>query len=87
MVDPVLLRGDIEFNLARILWSRLDEMVGNDEVERWFKAIVDEAGLERDRARRWVLYRTVDYWLWGLDYSLTKDPVRCARLAHVFMRS
>jgi hypothetical protein len=33
-----------------------------------------------ERARDWVVWRTVDYWLWGLSAGLTEDPVRCARL-------
>jgi streptomycin 6-kinase len=83
-VDPVLLRGDIAYDLARILWTRLDEMATTDEVRRWFAIIVDVAGLDRDRTAAWVRFRTVDYWLWGLNYGLTEDPVRCARLVDVF---
>ena len=85
-VDPVLLRGDIEYDLARILWSRLDEMTTDDEVLHWFDVIVSEAGLDRARARAWVRFRAVDYWLWGLSYGLTEDPVRCARLTGLFTR-
>ncbi|TCO19217.1 streptomycin 6-kinase [Kribbella steppae] len=76
-VDPVLLRGDIEYDLARVLWTRLDEMT---DIAAHFDIAVREAGLDRDRARDWVVYRTVDYWLWGLSVGLTEDPVRCARL-------
>lgn len=85
MVDLVLLRGDIEYDLARILWSRLDEMTNDEELARWVEVLVADAELERDRARLWVLFRSVDYWLWGLDYGLTEDPKRCARLARAFM--
>ena len=80
-VDPVLLRGDIEFDLARILWTRLDEMT---DIEDHFDTAVSEAELDRDRARDWVVFRTVDYWLWGLSVGLTEDPVRCARLIDAF---
>ncbi|MBA2468968.1 MAG: kinase [Chloroflexia bacterium] len=83
VVDPVLLRGDIDYDLARILWSRLDEMPRDDDVLRHIDTLVREAGLDRARARSWIVYRTVDYWLWGLGYGLTEDPVRCARLAGV----
>lgn len=76
-VDPVLLRGDIEYDLGRVLWTRLDEMT---DIVAHFDIAVREAGLDRDRARDWVVYRTVDYWLWGLSVGLTEDPVRCARL-------
>jgi len=80
-VDPALLRGDIEYDLARVLWTRLDEMT---EIVPHFDTAVGEAGLARDRARDWVVFRTVDYWLWGLSVGLTEDPVRCARLVAAF---
>lgn len=78
-VDPVLLRGDIEYDLARVLWTRLDEMT-DSEIVRHFDTAVREAGLDRRRARDWAIFRTVDYWLWGLSVGLTEDPLRCARL-------
>jgi streptomycin 6-kinase len=84
VVDPVLLRGDITYDLARILWTRLDEMTTDAEVVHWFNVIVCEADLDRDRAAAWVRFRTVDYWLWGLGFGLTEDPVRCERLARIF---
>ena len=80
-VDPVLLRGDIEYDLARVLWTRLDEMT---DIVSHFDTVVGEAALDRDRARDWVVYRTVDYWLWGLSAGLTEDPVRCAHLVAAF---
>ncbi|NIK55076.1 aminoglycoside phosphotransferase family protein [Kribbella shirazensis] len=82
-VDPVLYRGDIEFDLGRVLWTRLDEMT---DIVRYFDSTVSEAGLDRDRARDWVIWRTVDYWLWGLSVGLTEDPVRCARLVSALSR-
>jgi hypothetical protein len=30
-----------------------------------------------------VLFRAVDYWLWGLAAGLTEDPLRCRRLVSV----
>ncbi|MEB0266805.1 aminoglycoside phosphotransferase family protein [Cryobacterium sp. 10I5] len=83
-VDPVLLRGDIEYDLARILWTRLDEMKDDAEVLFHFDTVVREAQLDRKRAWKWVLYRSVDYWLWGLDNGLTTDPERCRRLVAIF---
>jgi streptomycin 6-kinase len=82
-VDPVLYRGDIDYDLARILWSRLDEM-NAETIDACFATLVAEAGLDPDRARAWVLFRAVDYWLWGLDHDLTEDPVRCHRLVQHF---
>ncbi|SNS24693.1 streptomycin 6-kinase [Actinoplanes regularis] len=79
-VDPVLMRGDIAFDLGRILWTRLDEMSDEAEIIRHFRAAVDAAGIDRDHGRDWVVFRTVDYWLWGLTAGLTEDPRRCRRL-------
>lgn len=83
-VDPVLLRGDIEYDLARILWTRIDEMPAA-EITAHFDAVVQEAGVERDRARDWVVFRAVDYWLWGLAAGFTADPPRCQRLVMAFL--
>ena len=41
---------------------------------------VREADLDSDRARDWILFRAVDYWLWGRRVGLTEDPERCRRL-------
>jgi streptomycin 6-kinase len=76
-VDPVLLRGDVEYDLGRVLWTRADEMT---DVGACFEAAVRAAGVARDRARDWVVFRAVDYWLWGLGRGLTEDPVRCERV-------
>jgi streptomycin 6-kinase len=84
-VDPVLLRGDIEYDLARVLWTRLDEMAGAAEIVEHFETAVEGAGVDRSRARDWVVFRTVDYWLWGLHHGLTEDPPRCRRLASALM--
>ena len=80
VVDPVLLRGDPAYDLARMLWTRLDEMADGDEIHHWLDVVADAAGIDRDHARNWVLFRTTSYWLWGLAHGLTEDPVRCGRL-------
>jgi streptomycin 6-kinase len=79
-VDPLLYRGDIDYDLARILWTRIDEMADDAEVIRHLRTVVEAADLDEGRARSWVLFRTVDYWLWALRTGLTEDPLRCARL-------
>lgn len=84
-VDPVLLRGDIEYDLARVLWTRLDEMADAVEIVEHFETAAAQAGVDRNRARDWVMFRTVDYWLWGLHAGLTEDPQRCRRLASALM--
>ncbi len=81
VVDPVLLRGDPEYDLARVLWTRLDEMPDDAAILAHLDTVVRTAGLDERRAFAWTRLRTVDYWLWGLSAGLTEDPVRCARLA------
>lgn len=80
VVDPIRLRGDIGYDLARALWWRLDEMPDDRTIRSQLTVIGDAAGLDRDHARAATIFRTVDYWLWGLRNGLTEDPVRCARL-------
>lgn len=84
VVDPVLMRGDIAFDLGRVLWTRLDEMATPADIVRHFDTVVAAAGTARDRGRDWVLFRAVEYWLWGLSDGLTEDPERCRRLASAF---
>ncbi|MEU4159037.1 aminoglycoside phosphotransferase family protein [Actinoplanes sp. NPDC026670] len=84
VVDPVLMRGDRAFDLGRVLWTRLDEMPRDEDVVRCFGIAVRAAGIAPGHGRDWVLYRAVDYWLWGLGVGLTEDPVRCRRLVSVF---
>jgi streptomycin 6-kinase len=84
VVDPLLYRGDLECDLARILWTRVDEMADGAEIREHFGTVVREAGLEAERARDWVVFRTVDYWLWGLGAGLTEDPERCRRILDAF---
>ena len=84
VVDPVLLRGDIGYDLGRILWSRLDELGNDAAVRHWLDILVEAAELDRDRARRWVVTRATSYLFWGLEQGLTEDPPRCLRLLHLF---
>jgi streptomycin 6-kinase len=83
-VDPVLMRGDIAFDLARVLWTRVDEMRDGNDIAEHFDAAVGAALVGRERGRDWVVFRTVDYWLWGLAAGFTEDPERCRRLMHTF---
>jgi streptomycin 6-kinase len=84
VVDPVLMRGDIAFDLGRVLWTRVDEMDTPADIIRHFDAVVTAAGIPRDHSRDWVVFRTVDYWLWALTAGLTEDPQRCLRQVSAF---
>ncbi len=84
VVDPVLLRGDIAYDLARALWTRLDEIPDVAGILACFDLAVRESGVGHDSARDAVVFRTVDYWLWCLSAGLTEDPLRCERLIRAF---
>jgi streptomycin 6-kinase len=85
VVDPLLYRGDIGYDLARVIWTRIDEMSDAGEIRHWIGVLVEAAGLDWDWVVAGIRFRTVDYWLWGLAYGLTEDPVRCARLMAAVM--
>lgn len=85
VVDPVLLRGDAQYDLARVLWTRLDEMETDAGIHRHVATMVEVAGLAPTRSHAWILVRSMSYLLWGLERGLTTDPVRCQRLLTVFV--
>lgn len=84
VVDPVLLRGDPEYDFARVLWDRLDEVADDAAVVGLFDRFVSATGVPRDRARSWVVLRSMSYLLWGLAHGLTRDPPKCRRLLDIF---
>lgn len=84
VVDPAIVAGVLEYQVAPLVWTRFDEL-GEDRVGWCVDALVESAALDPERARAWALLRTVEYWLWGLDAGLTEDPVRCGRIAAVLM--
>lgn len=84
VVDPVLFRGDREYDVGRVLWSRLDELPEDRHVFRAFDAFVDAAHVPADRARAWVVARSMSYLVWGLARGLTWDPPKCIRLLGLF---
>lgn len=84
VVDPVLLRGDREYDLARVLWERLDEFGSDAAVRAAFDRFVRETDVPEDRARSWVVLRSMSYLLWGLARGLTLDPPKCRRLLDLF---
>ncbi|WP_353651407.1 aminoglycoside phosphotransferase family protein [Nakamurella sp. A5-74] len=84
VVDPVLLRGDPEYDLGRVLWSRLDELTRDGDVQQAFSMFVAAADVPAGRAQAWVLVRSMSYLLWGLERGLTLDPPKCRRLLELF---
>ena len=80
-IDPKPLSGDPCFEVAPLLWNRWDEALASGNVraallDRFF-AVVDEAGLDEDRARAWVLVRGLVNVAWALEDStrgVAPDP-------------
>lgn len=84
VVDPVMFRGDPEYDFGRVLWSRLDELPTDAEIIALFDVFVQAAGVPSERARSWVVVRSMSYLLWGLPRGLTWDPPKCRRLLDIF---
>lgn len=84
VVDPVLLRGDPEYDFARVLWSRLDELPQDSDIPDAFNLFVRVAGVPHERARSWLVVRSMSYLLWGIPRGLTWDPPKCRRLLDLF---
>lgn len=77
VIDPKVVAGDPEFGLAPLLWRRPEGATNAVGLTNRFTQLVREASLDKERAYGWTLIRTVEYWLWALDFDLTEDPKRC----------
>ena len=49
VVDPVMFRGDPEYDFGRVLWSRLDELPTDAEIIALFDVFVQAAGVPSER--------------------------------------
>jgi streptomycin 6-kinase len=60
-IAPKPLNGDPHYEVAPMLWSRWDDVVGDvrDGVRRRFYTLVDAAGFDEEQARGWVIVRVV----------------------------
>ncbi|MCD4526289.1 aminoglycoside phosphotransferase family protein [Nocardioides sp. cx-173] len=69
VIDPKPVSGDPHYEVAPLLWNRFDELAGGvrEGVRRRFHATVDAAELDEDRARDWVVVRTLHQVLWALE--------------------
>jgi streptomycin 6-kinase len=79
-IDPKPLSGDPHYELAPMLWNRIEELQGPGSVEsvrdglrRRFHTLVDAAELDEHRARDWVVVRMVINAWWQLSGA---DPGR-----------
>ncbi len=76
-VDPKVVIGDLEFGIAQLLWTRLEDIEVHGGLDRYFSMLIEAANADPIRARSWTLVRCVDYWLWAVSVGLTHDPARC----------
>ena len=67
-IDPKPLSGDPHFEPAPMLWNRAEELAGDlrNGVRARFHTLVDDGGLDEDRARDWVVVRMMFNALWHL---------------------
>lgn len=78
VIDPKPMSGDPHYEPAPMLWNRWDEVLAAPDprtaVRRRFHTLVDDAGLDEDRARDWVVVRSVINAHWAVE-----DAVRAVR--------
>lgn len=70
-IDPKPLSGDPHVEPVPLLWNRWPEVIASGDV-RWavrrrLDAVVDVAGLDRERARDWAVVRCVVNALWCVE--------------------
>ena len=68
-IDPKPMSGDPHYELAPMLWNRMDELADDvrSGVRRRFHTLVDAAGLDEARARDWVVVRMVLNAHWSVE--------------------
>ncbi|MBA2772747.1 MAG: aminoglycoside resistance protein [Nocardioidaceae bacterium] len=71
VIDPKPMSGDPHYEPAPMLWNRWEQLVesGNvrSGVRRRFHTIVDAAGLDEERARDWVVVRSIINAHWAVE--------------------
>ncbi len=69
VIAPQPMSGDPHYEIAPLLWHRWDEMAGylRESLQRRFYTVVEAAGLDEDRARDWVIVRTVLNAHWAVE--------------------
>jgi streptomycin 6-kinase len=75
VIDPKPMSGDPHFELAPMLWNRMEELgdAVRTGVRRRFHTLVDAAGLEEARARDWVIVRMVLNAHWAVEDAQRAD--------------
>ncbi|ANY24972.1 aminoglycoside phosphotransferase family protein [Gordonia terrae] len=68
-IDPSPMSGDAHYELAPMLWNRLDTRASDVryDIRRRFSTITDAANLDPDRARDWVIVRMILHAHWAIE--------------------
>ena len=71
VIDPKPMSGDPHYEPAPMLWNRWGELVASGDVRgglrRRFHALVEAAGLDADKARDWVVVRSIINAHWAIE--------------------
>ncbi len=71
VIDPKPMAGDAHYEPAPMLWTRWGDYVDASDVRtgirRRFHTLVDDGGLDEDRARAWVVVRMVINAHWSVQ--------------------
>ncbi len=84
-IDPKPVSGEPEHAVPELLWTRVDEVADASGIRDLLAVLVESAQLDADKARAWAVVRCADYWLWGLEHGLTRDPKRCERIVNALL--
>lgn len=79
-IDPRAVAGEPECAVPVLMWTRADQVEDDAGLRRLLALLVESGSLDAEKARSWVIVRCVDYWLWGLEHGLTRDPECCRRV-------
>ena len=86
-IDPKPVSGEPEHAVPELLWTRVDEVADASGIRDLLAVLVESGQLDADKAHAWAVIRCADYWLWGLEHGLTRDPKRCERIVNALERS
>ena len=85
-VDPRPVAGEPEQAVPELLWTCVDDPDDNRGIRQILAVLIESAGLDAERTRQWIVVRCVDYWMWGSEHGLTRDPERCRGILQSVLR-
>ncbi len=79
-IDPRPHVGDPERSVPELLWWRNDMSDEPDEIRTLLNVIVTSGALDADKARGWVVVRSLDHWLWAIEEDIGDGQDRCRHI-------